>query len=395
MKQTKTFLYGFIALGAILIFSLWLITEAHADTNHVYDGEYMVQGEYIVSSNYKYYAILQDDCNFAIYEMSGPPYSQEQIWDTGTNGFSTCFAAMQDDGNFVVYEGTGPSDNQGYLWGSQVTGNTGNYFLYLDDSGILSVYAGVGPTSRQKVLWSNQPQHLKTGGYLKKGDYITSPTQAYFAIVQKDCNFAVYKGSGPDDNQGLKWSTKTAGYATCLAIMQSDGKLVIYEGSGPNQKLGSLWETQAKGKSGDYVLLLNDSGILTIYRGTGPHDIHERLWSNASSTSKLKSSLDGGDWCPDIVNCVRNFTTIGGDGGGIMELQMASFNAPTCNWGTDWFANLFSSCRPWHCAGNNSVYGDWSIECNRRFPKECTEPVVAIFVNSIGNCQARFPGGLF
>lgn len=41
---------------------------------------------------------------------------------------------------------------------------------------------------------------IKTGDVLLPGDYIQSPLGLFFAILQTDGNFCVYRGTSPDNN---------------------------------------------------------------------------------------------------------------------------------------------------------------------------------------------------
>lgn len=46
-------------------------------------------------------------------------------------------------------------------------------------------------------------------GFLKKNSWLLSPNGQYYLIMQSDGNLVLYKGSGPNDNQGVVWNTRT------------------------------------------------------------------------------------------------------------------------------------------------------------------------------------------
>lgn len=79
----------------------------------------------------------------------------------------------------------------------------------------------------------------------------TAPGGQFFAIMQSDGNFCVYKGTGPQDNQGWVWGTQVTipGGGRCFAIVEDDGSFCIYQGTGPNDPQGLLWSTQTAGSA--------------------------------------------------------------------------------------------------------------------------------------------------
>ena len=52
---------------------------------------------------------------------------------------------------------------------------------------------------------ANKGSFLATGQYLSVGDYLVSDNGEFFAVMQSDGNFVLYRGSGPSDNQGYIW----------------------------------------------------------------------------------------------------------------------------------------------------------------------------------------------
>ena len=82
---------------------------------------------------------------------------------------------------------------------------------------------------------ANKGSFLATGQYLSVNDYLVSDNGQFFAVMQSDGNFVLYRGSGPSDNQGYIWSISHTSLPTgqYFAIMQSDGNFVVYHGSDP------------------------------------------------------------------------------------------------------------------------------------------------------------------
>ncbi|NBP58717.1 hypothetical protein EBU71_19680, partial [bacterium] len=85
-----------------------------------------------------------------------------------------------------------------------------------------------------------------------------------YLILQDDGNMCIYKGSGPNDNQGLIWQSETNGkQQSANSSMQAT-----------NNKYGQNWmpsgSTLAAGdylssNSGDMVLMMQDDGNLVLY----------------------------------------------------------------------------------------------------------------------------------
>lgn len=110
------------------------------------------------------------------------------------------------------------------------------------------------PTSKNTLTNTNQT--------LLQNEYLVSSNKEYFAIMQGDGNFVIYKGSGPNNNKGVVWDTSTVGEES-YAIMQSDGNFVIYKGSGPDNNKGDVWATMTQTKG--VKIVLEDSGVLSVY----------------------------------------------------------------------------------------------------------------------------------
>jgi hypothetical protein len=133
-------------------------------------------------------------------------------------------------------------------------------------------------------------------GILRLGSTIKSPNNAYFAVMQSDCNFQIYKGSytASAERLALKYvvaNTATANtiYSNCHLDLQRDRNVVLYVDAlqtrtitipGPGLMTrrrdepyighnARVWESKTgDGGNSDYWLVLLDSGKLEIHAGT-------------------------------------------------------------------------------------------------------------------------------
>jgi len=102
--------------------------------------------------------------------------------------------------------------------------------------------------------------------------------------MQNDGNFCVYKGTGPNNNQGGVWCTMSqqSSGSNFFAIMQSDGNFCIYKGTGPNNNQGEIWCTMALNNLQNVVndqLSLTSCGSLTTHEYTS--STSQELWSSS------------------------------------------------------------------------------------------------------------------
>src|SRR5260221_7842920 len=139
-------------------------------------------------------------------------------------------------------------------------------------------------------------QYLSTNQYLVAASDQMSSGGNYFAIMQSDGNFVVYKGSGPSDNQGVVWATNTnipgQPPSNYFAIMQGDGNFCVYHGSGPSDNLGALWCTRTNG-SGATQARLEPDGNFIITGPTATINPPPPMWPNYS--------LSFTSYCPEPI----------------------------------------------------------------------------------------------
>jgi hypothetical protein len=132
-------------------------------SDHLRVSDYLKQGEYLVSNNKRFFAALQPDGNFCIYDGASPasPHGGAK-WCTlrQSAGAGPFFAVQQNDGNFCVYRGTQPGDSKG---------------------GVFCVF---------NVPQAGQPY--------------------YYAVLQDDANFAIHRGASPANEWGHVWDRVTS-----------------------------------------------------------------------------------------------------------------------------------------------------------------------------------------
>lgn len=114
------------------------------------------QDEMLVSPNGAYFGLLQQDCNFVVYNypadlsrLNGERHFP--IWATNTAGKSNCRLTFQKDGNLVLYSGNNPE------WSSATHGSGNNLSMFLQNDGNLVIYKGDAPDSTQ-AIWSSHGQ---------------------------------------------------------------------------------------------------------------------------------------------------------------------------------------------------------------------------------------------
>jgi hypothetical protein len=188
-------------------------------------------------------AVMQYDGNFVVYNSSG-----KALFNTRTFGKNN-YAVMQGDGNFVIYNSSGKA-----IWSTNtnIYGKSHDYALILSETGELYVK---DKTSGYHI-WSSKNGAAKRS--LTKGVCISSKNRKYFAIMQNDGNFVVYKLE--KGSKTAVWSTHTGGNKSAYLKMQADGNMVVYNASSK-----ALFSTKTNfGSKYNYALTLTDNGNLQL-----------------------------------------------------------------------------------------------------------------------------------
>lgn len=102
------------------------------------------------------------------------------------------------------------------------------------------------------------------GGWSNAVYSATTPSSNYFLILQDDGNMCIYRGTGPNDNQGLIWSSNTSGKqgnpnSSMKATNGKYGKNWIPSGS--TLAIGEF----VGSNNGDLALVMTTTGNLVLY----------------------------------------------------------------------------------------------------------------------------------
>lgn len=119
---------------------------------------------------------------------------------------------------------------------------------------------------------------IKSGEFLSNDDYIQSPNGLFFAIMQSDGNFCVYRGS-PSENHGFLWGCNQTSLpgGPYYAVLQRDANFCVYKGTGPEDYQGGIWCSMGTGPEGAYVANLQDDGNFCVYHAD-PRDGQKAIW---------------------------------------------------------------------------------------------------------------------
>jgi hypothetical protein len=111
---------------------------------------------------------------------------------------------------------------------------------------------------------------LNTNEYLSTNQSIVSDNGAYFAIMQGDGNFVVYKQDPGGKNLGAAWSAGvTRPQGDFYAIIQSDGNFVVYPGTSSSDNRGpAIWDSKSYQSGQNFTVRLHDDGILAVHEGS-------------------------------------------------------------------------------------------------------------------------------
>ena len=223
-----------------------------------------------------------------------------------------------------------------------------------------------------------------SGGGWSNSVYSTStPTLNYFLILQDDGNLCIYLGSGPSDNQGIIWSSKTNGKQkqpnpNFVATKGKFGKNWISSGStlSPGDFIGST--------NGNMYLIMQTDGNLVLY----------------TSTASSKCSSSGGKTVgTQDVNALYQITAMGNKAS-IGKLAYIDQNSQRHSYpmNNTSFSNSYTNYTGIDSAGNDisgASYGNATVDkcqtsCN-------SNPKCAGFAFSNNVCYpktaAMFPNG--
>ena len=222
--------------------------------------------EMIGDNSGNYFAIMKDDCNFVLY-ITPHFCSSNILWSSGTAGRgSGCYLQMQSDNNLVIYDQT-PKP----IWSANTYQSSGVGSLFrIQDDGNLVVY---DPSS--KALWATgtstvvakNPASCKNdlnwGDQLNVGEMMCSDNRAYYAVMQNDCRFVLYRSSSFAKANEL-WSSPDVGSTGCHMAFGYLGAMVWDSAN----KL--RWSSQNETQSVAITLRLRNDGNLVLTNPVTP-----------------------------------------------------------------------------------------------------------------------------
>ena len=209
-------------------------------------GQELTSGQSLWSGPNGYWAVMQGDGNFVIYNS----VNGSVLWATFSS-VPGSYIVMQTDGNLVVYSPSGVAQ-----WSSGTQGNWGIYASMQGDSNFV-LY---GPTGRSiwdyaTGLQGNSVSTLYTGQTLNSGQELWTYNGGDELAMQSDGNLVVYQ------NGNALWATFTSG--DNHLVMQTDGNLVVYNTGGLAQ-----WDSGTAG-NGFYAVIQADSNFVIYSPSNG------------------------------------------------------------------------------------------------------------------------------
>jgi hypothetical protein len=119
--------------------------------------------------------------------------------------------------------------------------------------------------------------YLKCGEVLKVNEFLES-TNGYYAILQGDCNFVIYRSRHFVPRNAL-WSSGTSrnNCRNPILVNQNDGNVVIYNRGVANAN-NAIWSTGTNSGSQCYSFVMQDDGNLVLYTSD-----FRPVWSSGTS----------------------------------------------------------------------------------------------------------------
>jgi hypothetical protein len=212
--------------------------------------QWLANDTQLVSANGQYAAYLQSDANLVLcHAVDGGADLGRPYWSAFANASGlVCgphqgapyYAIMQDDGNFVLYKGT-PAALGSPVWASDTWwaplqiagGNTMTTLQWMANGDSLVSYDGVFSACLQDdgdlALFEYGRQYwsaFNNAANLLSGQRHGPP---FFAIVHSNGNFALYNGD-PGKRSGPYWATgPTRASGQFSLVMYQTGNLVLYD----------------------------------------------------------------------------------------------------------------------------------------------------------------------
>jgi hypothetical protein len=225
----------------------------------------LTTGQSLTSPSNSYFAIMQGDGNFVIYQRT--LMGNIAVWSTGTSGTASDTLMLQGDGNLVLY-GAGRA-----YWASYAFASSQLSVSLQDDGNLVVVSAGrpiwswktgaIAPPPPPPCPTPSSSSSVGCEQVLNEGQQLTAGP--YTAVLQGDGNFVLYNGATTANN--AMWSTGTNNTRGVLQlVLQHDGNLVLYTPG----RASAPWSTGTFGKGATSPHLeLQGDGNLVLYKSAG------------------------------------------------------------------------------------------------------------------------------
>jgi hypothetical protein len=258
-------------------------------------GQYLDIGDYLVAANAQYFAIMQIDGNFVIYQGSDPAHQGTPTWATNTNEANRQYmgycAVMQSDGNFVLYRGTGTQPFQA-RWASNTYQAQGQYFALLRNDGHLVLYHGT-PSTPGDPYWASQTGVVTTQLTILSGNNQTQPRLEPTPGTPAIANFGplsvrlTYNIGDPLSGKPVTWSV--SGHPANMIVQLASTTTTTDSNS--NATLNSV---QASYGDGTFTVVASYGSASVTFNLTVGGLLTTIFSGNNQSIARSRSTLVGG-----------------------------------------------------------------------------------------------------
>ncbi|MGH6917992.1 MAG: aerolysin family beta-barrel pore-forming toxin [Geminicoccaceae bacterium] len=136
---------------------------------------------------------------------------------------------------------------------------------------------------------------IKTDDFLAVNEYIRSDNGLFYACMQDDGNFCVYRGIPGHQHKHFWGFQKTETGKKFVAVMQSDANFTVSKGTSARDRQPPFASSQKnlQPPGGKYFAVMQDDGNFCVYKGTGPRDrTGEALWCSDKMDRPKQPVLD-------------------------------------------------------------------------------------------------------
>jgi len=256
-----TFLLAGVLLGTV---GPGMIPSASAASSFGVS-ESLTTGQTLTSPSNSFFAIMQGDGNFVIYQRT--LMGNIAVWSTGTSRTASDTLRLQGDGNLVLY-GAGRA-----YWASFAFASSQLSVSLQDDGNLVVVSAGrpiwswktgaIAPPPPPPCPTSSSSSSVGCEQVLNEGQQLAAGQ--YTVALQGDGNFVLYNGVTTANN--AVWSTGTNNtHGVLQLVLQRDGNLVLYTPG----RASAAWSTGTFGKGATSPHLeLQGDGNMVLYKSVG------------------------------------------------------------------------------------------------------------------------------